>query len=97
MLPHTFNEVVPMPILHSYPFLKQKKSRSKRPTLGIGRRVDTEPVSIATTSAIVTDGELEHGLEDQVPIEPETFYWRYTIDIDDKKLDVSTYLCLFIS
>ena len=53
--------------------------------------MNTEKDLISTTNTAAADGEfkLELGLEDQVPIEPEMFYWRYTIDIDRKKISVS--------
>jgi len=60
------------------------------------RHVNTEKESISTPNTVAADGEfkLELGLEDQVPIEPEMFYWRYTIDIDQKKISVSIqFLC----
>lgn len=91
MLPHSFNEVVPMHALRLYPFLKHERSRAKRLTLDMGQHVNTEKDLISTTNTAAADGEfkLELGLEDQVPIEPEMFYWRYTIDIDRKKISVS--------
>jgi len=77
-----------MHVLQLYPFLKHKRLRAK---LGKGRHVNTEKVSISTTNTAAADGELEPepGLEDQVPIGPEMFYSRYTIDIDRKKITVS--------
>jgi len=57
----------------------------------MGRHVNAEKEAIVTTNTVAADGEfeLEPGLEDQVPIEPDMFYWRYTIDIDRKKISVS--------
>jgi len=80
-----------MHALRLYPFLKHERSRAKRLTLDTGQHVNTEKDLISTTNTAAADGEfkLELGLEDQVPIEPEMFYWRYTIDIDRKKISVS--------
>jgi len=80
-----------MHALRLYPFLKHERSGAKRLTLDMGQHVNTEKDLISTTNTAAADGEfkLELGLEDQVPIEPEMFYWRYTIDIDRKKISVS--------
>ena len=85
-----------MHVLRLYFSLKHERSGAKRLTLGMERHVNTEKESISTPNTVAADGEfkLELGLEDQVPIEPEMFYWRYTIDIDQKKISVSIqFLC----
>ncbi|KXN89691.1 hypothetical protein AN958_05231 [Leucoagaricus sp. SymC.cos] len=104
VLPHTFNEVISMPILHSYPFVKRKKSRANKKLASKLRGGDSESISAATTSTATGIGgggglgeeEDQVGLEDQVPIGPEMFYWRYTIDIINQKINPKpgTKLCI---
>lgn len=65
---------------------------------------DEDTVSTATTSTATTTtttargtgttGEVDYQevirLETQTPIGPETFYWRYTLEVQERKINVSS-------
>lgn len=69
-------------------------SVSTTSTTTVATTVATSPT---TTTALARAGGGEGegvtdraiGLESQTPIGPETFYWRYTLEVQDRKINVS--------